>query len=83
MGWISLPLNECKVLAEALGQGNLKVHFVSDGLVKARQAGHVWEVACNAADTQVDGAGPCDINPDTADSFRAKYASLLAMGYFF
>lgn len=83
MGRISLSLDEGEKLADALWRGNLDVNFVSNGSVRAERAGHAWVVICDAVGTRVDGAGPCDANPDTVDSFRAEYMGLLAMGYFF
>lgn len=83
MGRISLPLDECEGLAELLREGTAEVYFVSDGLVRARRAGHAWMVVCDAVGMRANGAGLCDGNPDTVDSFWAEYTGLLAMAYFF
>lgn len=82
MGRIQLPIDDGEGLVEELWEGKFRVMFVSDGSVRAGRAAHLWVIEGWNRRHRVDGAGPCDGNPRTVDSYRAEFLGLLAMLYF-
>lgn len=81
MGALKLPFDEAEGLAEAMKKGEVTVYYVSDGSVRNGQAAYAWVIEAGA-EHRVDGARPCNGDPEELDSFRAEYMGLLGIAYF-